>query len=426
MAIIKFAYKKPYTVLIIIGFIVFITVSASLQLFTNAYSPEYIPSDTYTYIRASKSLYGELKPDFARPMGYSILSGLPHLVYAEPSLNQMISWNFFFNLILWIITILTLFAALRLHLNKKGSLLLTVAFILCVGNVAQISVLLTETLACCLLTLIGYQLLSFYKKKIDLNLAYAVALMNFLVLVRPGMIYLAFFFNIIFIGFFFKHKVAPSLKILLPVICSVLMVFSYALAVYNTHDKFTVSFIDKEAWYLYLGAESKAAAINVSFLEVREIRRNIIYHLPFKDRYELAKNDLKSQLLSNPKLILDNFVSNIFDNIIVGNIRISGADDYCDIPYFNYIRYYLYLISKAQNILFSILGIFLTLFLFIRFRLLSLSGFMSCIIICYILLTSGISFWEGDRFNIVFYPLLLIVLSYILTEYRWFNKNKLL
>ena len=148
--------------------------------------------------------------------------------------------------------------------------------------------------------------------------------------------------------------------------------------------------------------------------------------MPYKDRYELANKDLEKQLKSHPKLIFKNFRNNILDNIVVGNMRIAIAEDYSKVPYFNYVKYYMYLISKAQNILFSFLGLFLTLLFLIRYRLLSLPLLMSCAIIFYIIMTSGISFWQGDRFHIVFYPLVLIVLSYILSEYKWFKKSKLL
>lgn len=427
MKIFKIVYKNPKVSIVIIAITVFFVISSSLQLFTNAYSSDYIAPDSYTYITASSILYNGLDPHHSRTMGYSALAGLPHVVFSEPTLNQMISWNYFLNFNLWLMTIITLFAALRLHLNKKSSFLLTLFFIFCIGNIGLISDILTETLACLLITLIGYQLLYFHKRKAGLNLAYAVALMNFLVLVRPGMIYMTVIFNSIFFVYIIKYKVLLFLKVILPVAFTILMIFIQASLIYKAHGNFTISYIDKYTWYLYLGAQSSADAKNISFpSKERDIRNNIMNPLSYKERYELANMDLVKQLKSHPKLIFSNFVNNILGNIVVGNMRIAIAEDYSKVPYFNHIRYYLYLISKAQNILFSFLGLFLTLLFLIRYRLLSLPLLMSIAIICYIIITSGISFWQGDRFHLVFYPLLLIVLSYFLANYKWFNKSKLL
>jgi hypothetical protein len=247
--------------------------------------------------------------------------------------------------------------------------------------------------------------------------------MNFLVLVRPGMIYLTFIFNMVLIGYLIRYKISPTLKISLPMLFTIVMIFMQAFTIYKTYGNFTVSYIDKYGWYLYLGAQSNADATGVSFFTEKDIRSTILYSLPFKEQHGLAKKDMRFQLKSHPKLVLGNYIHNVYDNIVIGNTFIAKAKDLVGVPYYNYVRYYLYLIAKAQNILFSILGLFLSFFIVFRYKMMNLSLFMSSAIICYTILTSGISLGQGDRFHLVFYPLVLIVFSYFLTGYRWFNED---
>lgn len=424
MRIIRIALNNPKGSLVFIAMVIFFIVSISLQLFQNAYTTQYIPSDTYTYEKAINLFYDHLKPDHARPIGFSILAGIPKLFVSKPTINQLITWNYFINIVMWVLTVLTIYKAVKLNLNKKSSILLSVLFILCVANIAQTSVLLTETVSCFLITLIGYNLLLFYKKKSLVNFIITIVLVNISVLIKPGMIYLAAFFNLIFLWYYFKKNYALSFKLLAPLAFTWFLVFSQSLLMYHSHGKFTVSFIDKYTWYLYLGAESNAEANTIDYITERNDRRIRIEPLSFENRFTLASDDFRTQLKTHPEIIIKNLVSNICDNVNVGNIRISSATDFNDTQNFNYVRYYLYLISKAQNIVFSIFGLLVTLLALIRIKFLSLALFLSCSIICYIIITSGISFWEGDRFNIVFYPLVLISCSYLLKEIKWFKPAK--
>jgi hypothetical protein len=406
--------KYNYVQLIVISGIVFLTIFYALQLFNNIFDVGYIPPDSPTYIESADLLCNHLEPHSTRPIGYALVLGIPYLFTNKPSLNSIIIYNGCINLILWIATILVLFNTLKLFASNKTSFAATCIFIICVGNIAQIGLILTETLTTFILTLTGYFFFKYTKNYKPDYLAWAVGLVNILVLIKPGMIYWALTMNIVLIPYLIKKYSFFSLKIIYPVILSLGIILIQSLSIYQKHGNFTISYIDKITWYYYLGAEARASVNNTSYEEERLIREKKLSGLTWEEKYDVSKDDLKYQIKNNPGAIGSNYILNIIENSFGYNLGIKAAETSGN-KFHEIARLFLIKLSQLQNVFFTLLAVLMSIYIIFHLKILNIAVFYSLGSAIYIILTSGISFWQGDRFHLVFYPIVIIVLFYILS-----------
>ena len=117
-----------------------------------------------------------------------------------------------------------------------------------------------------------------------------------------------------------------------------------------------------------------------------------------------------------------NLFSSLFENIIENASTSSLTLDYIknvnDKDSYNTTSDFLRWLSKWQNILFSSIAFLLIIFLAIKVIVLKKMKIFSMkfqlfsgVTIAYLILASGISFAQGDRFHLVVFPLVLILLA---------------
>ena len=141
-------------------------------------------------------------------------------------------------------------------------------------------------------------------------------------------------------------------------------------------------------------------------------------HLSYLEINEITKKDLQFQMQYHPFVVLKYWVINIKNNATGGSIILPSLSDLQNQKGGNNM---LYGLSQIQNILMVILSLILPIYFLLRRRKLDYFIIATSFLIWYILLTSGISYFQGDRFHLVFYPLVLMQVAFILFKKKATN-----
>jgi hypothetical protein len=90
--------------------------------------------------------------------------------------------------------------------------------------------------------------------------------------------------------------------------------------------------------------------------------------------------------------------------------------------YFENVKYFFYKISVFQNLFFTIIGFLLALYFMFKNKktnvFFAFVGFM----VFYIVLISGISSDQGDRFSLVVFPFCILLIAKFLQEVKLFSE----
>jgi len=141
-------------------------------------------------------------------------------------------------------------------------------------------------------------------------------------------------------------------------------------------------------------------------------------------RDSLYSVTLKSIILTRPKQLAAAYIGDIKENSSSASQFIpvygSGKGFQTSVGILNEI-------SKWQNVLFSVLAFILTSIIFIvtlvrlfrrRLTLDIYAGLLIAVQVVVFISLGGLSFWQGDRFSIVFYPLILVMFAFILRLFQ--------
>ena len=122
------------------------------------------------------------------------------------------------------------------------------------------------------------------------------------------------------------------------------------------------------------------------------------------------------QIRTNFSNVITEFKGNIIENISGFSEGINEIKIVENGKYLNWSYDPLKLTATYQNrgfVLLSLLAFLLNITIYRK--KISIPSMISFGAIFYIVFTSGVSFWQGDRFNMVFYPIAIIVIFKSLT-----------
>ena len=398
--------------LLLIALISFVLFSFLLGFPYLVFNKLFIPPDSFSYIEASNMLFQNLEAHANRPLGFALLLGLPNLIFQSLTSDQYISFGLVLNFLSWGGSLFFFYKTISLTFGKKTSFWSTLLLILCVGSMAHVFLLLTESLVQFLLTLIAYLILKYHKHKKQVNLIAAASIMNGLVLIRPGFFYLSILFSILLLVFLiYKNRLWQAGTI--GFVVSLLFVGLQLLVIQRTYGNLTPSYIDKIAWYKYLGTESAAAKAQTDFSTERTLRKAILKDKSWKETSAISVADMKDQLRHNLGNVWTEYLGNLKDNTKAGSyaikVTLSEKIKKENIGNVAVVADFLFRMSSKQNSFFIALFV-LSLFLMINYlRLENLVLGTLIITVAYVILTSGVSFWQGDRFHFILYPLIVII-----------------
>ena len=392
----KFKYEN---LLILIAIVFTLIVNFLMQINYQTF----VFGDSFSYILAAKELYIKAKLNDHRPLVITIINGFP-LLFNNNEKNLFL-WSFILNYFCWLTTIILLFNIAKKIVDIKKSFIITLCYILCIGNFFIIFDLLSETIFIFLLVLILYFTTLFDKSKSIMFLVYNLCLLILMTMIKPLSVGLIF----IFIFIYFKDlKLIFRCKYLVLIFLSLSVLAIQLINMKKQFGNYTISYIDGVTYYNYLGTRADCYKKNIEFVPGRNKR---IIELKDKTMIEIkliAKKDFINQLSNNKYNLLKAYFFNVINNSTKGSGSVHECVNKKNTCYFVYFLYIFKAVSKIQNIVFTFLGFILSIY-FIFTKASKLIKFTS-VLILYFIFISAISSNQGDRFHIVFYPLVIILI----------------
>jgi 4-amino-4-deoxy-L-arabinose transferase-like glycosyltransferase len=367
--------------------------------------------DSESYILASENLYYLHKADIIRPSLIAAINGFP-LLFGY-SIDSLFFWNTVINLIFWLAIVLLIYQMALQFVSQKIAFLLALLYLFSVGSLVLIFQVLSETPFTFLLLLSLHFFQKYFNNNQVKHVSFGFSLLIISILIKPMSFGLGI---ILFVFFFYKLKKIFLDKWSLPIYVSILLVFFHMCTMKKNYGNFTISYIDTYTYYNYLGTRADCLKNNTEFVQCNNYRYQYFNTLSLSEGKKEAFRDMKKQITSNTI----NFVKAYFINIYFNSYRGSGYfyefKNVNKTSYFEFVKIIFRGISKLQNIFYTMIGVFLA-FNFLKKNRRELN-FIKVVSFCimYIFLMSGISSDQGDRFHIVFYPFVIILIAKFIND----------
>lgn len=361
--------------------------------------------DSKSYELAAENLFYHQKVDPIRPIGIAFINGLPLLFgFPTASLN---GWNFVINGIIWILSLQITFKLLNTYINHKVAFGLSIAYSLIIGTLIVHFHFLSEGIFTFLL-IVSFYLLRKYELHSDSKyLMFAFAILLFSVFIRPsakGILLIVFTFYIVK---FLKHWKSKS-SVLIAIVGFIVGV--HLVEMKRNYGNFTLSYIDSFTLYNYLGTRADAISKDESFVQCNNQRFDHFTQLSFPKQKVVAISDFKNQLQNNTFALISAYGTDLFTNTFYGSNALYEYKNCNKTAYFEPIKLVFRAVSKVQNIILTVMGLLLSFIVLLRNKY-SKTATIAAYTILYLFFTSGISSEQGDRFHLVFYPLILLLLA---------------
>jgi hypothetical protein len=136
---------------------------------------------------------------------------------------------------------------------------------------------------------------------------------------------------------------------------------------------------------------------------------------------EIVKRDFKEQLSNNKINLFKAYIDNLRSNVSHGSSAIIDCVNEKKATSFETAKKIIYLISAGQNLLLTLVGFILGIYFVLKNRKANVLFANVGFLMIYIILVSGISCGQGDRFSIVIYPFCILLIAKFLQEIKLFS-----
>ncbi|MES2746733.1 MAG: hypothetical protein V4648_00045 [Bacteroidota bacterium] len=363
--------------------------------------------DSTSYYLAAVDLYQKGILNDHRPLVISAINGLPLAFGFENS--AIYTWSLIVNLSCWLATLLLIFTIAKRYVSQKLAFLVSVFFIFCLGNLFITFHLLSETVFTFCLLLVLYLIQKHLETKKINFLIYATSLLILAIMIKP----LSLLLVIIILLFFYKKamKLFTSKHSIVIYLSGCVLLFQL-FTLKKEFGNFTVSYIDAFTYYNYLGTRADCLQHNVLFEQGKNERYVYFSTLSPSQQKEVAAADFKQQLTNNTVNLGKAYFINLWINATKGSASVFGCENKANTSYFIPFQMLFKSIAKVQNIVLTSIGLALSLLTLVRWKRADLFFKISSIVILYVVIISAISSDQGDRFHIVLYPIILLLLAH--------------
>lgn len=415
--------KKQEKIILFIAFLFFLLFSFITQIYPTYLDPKAQSNDSISYIGAAYNFYHHFKADPMRPLLYPLIMGIP--VIFDAGYRTILVWNISINAIAWIFTALLIFKILYRYVGRNISALFSIIFIIfCVGNFEFIHLMLSETLYTFLLVCIVYFVAEYLPAKKPAFLGWAFVMFCASLLVRPTLIILfpIMLGALAYLGIkkrkLWSAAVVKRYSILI-LSGACLIFFQYGMMKKDT-GVFTISLNGPKTAYEYLDAYSVSLKNNLNLHDEHNRRcKNMVALIndhQWKALDSLGNADMKEQLIHNTKFLFRALKIDISANILTpGEFDFSNIHNW---PFFNFVTTLCIQLSYWQNVWLTIFILVSIVFVFlIKYKISSHAAILILLswVLCFsIILISGITFWQLNRFTVVCTPLALISLALLI------------
>ena len=407
---IKILTKFKYQIILIIIGIVWI---AFLNELMQIIGQNNICNDCDNYRESASYLYHNFKTHYFRPIGMAIVTGLPYFFGATDV--SIYKFSLIINIITWLGTALLLFNFLKKQLTINIALLWTLLFYSIISFVFINFQLLTESIFTFLMVTVFYFLDKYFNSKSFYFLSIGISILLFAMLIKPS---IKFFAIVIFIYFGKTLITDYKSKSMLFIYFSLMLIAFQHIKMKYDYGNYTLSYIDSFTYYNYLGSKAFYFKTNDTLNQNNNKRANFLANFSYPEQRNIATKDLLNQIRNNKINLIKAYISNLSENTKTPNTTISTLKNLKNNSYYHSLKKCLIIISKYQNRFFTIIGFILALYYLLYYYKQDYVCSLIGLYILYIIVVSGVSCSQGDRFHIVFFPFVIILMA------RFYNKKK--
>jgi hypothetical protein len=367
--------------------------------------------DSLNYLESAQNMYLHGKVHYYRPMLMAFITGLPYLF---GSVDAMIfKWSLFVNVFCWIGTAVILFGILKDFVTWKLAFWFAISSFFVLGNLALNFHLLTENIFVFVVMLAFYLLFQYYKTHQFRYLSLCLALLLSGMLIKPG----AKFFALIICLFFLKEIFSNyKQKSIIFLYGSLLLILIQAVGMRIQYGNFTISYIDGVTYHNYICSKADCLKNGKEYNQIDNRRAAYLFSLSYPDQKRVALEDLKHQIKTNSPNLVRAYFSDVLENSKTGNTCIQDLQNKEGKDSFDFWKNFAFHITKWQNRILTLLGVFFSVFfLFKTYKKPNPVSFISFFVL-YIIVLSGISCGQGDRFHLVAFPFTLLLLAKFLLK----------
>jgi hypothetical protein len=372
--------------------------------------------DCDNYLESAQKMYHKFTGHYYRPMVMAFITGIPYLFGSSDA--GIFQWSLFVNIFCWLGTSILLFEILKQFIKEKWAFVFAILPFFILGNIILNFHLLTENIFVFFIMLAFYLMFQYYKTAKFWYLSLSVSLFLSSMLIKPGAKFLAIIITLFFIKEIFRSYKSKSMIFLYG---SVLMIVIQVIGMRVQYGDFTISYIDGVTYHNYLCSKAECFKNGKKYSQLNNPRAEYLFSLDFTEQKRVALEDFKNQIKTNFPNLVKAYFSDVTENSKSGNSCIEDLKNYDNKVDFSFWKEFVFDISKWQNRLFTLLGIVLSgFFLFKGFKK-EKANFLVAFFITYIIVLSGISCGQGDRFHLVTFPFVVLLLANFLSTKNYFK-----
>lgn len=406
----SFLYHYRYPILLVTIGLLWITLFDFLSQMS---AQGIVYPDSGSYVESAKNLYVFYRGHNFRPILMALINGIPYLFGGNDS--TVLRFGFYVNVCCWLALLLLLFHLLKSFVAERIAFLFTLVAMAIIGNTALLFHLLTENIYMLFILVGFYGIYRYLKEKDYRYVAVALSVFVLSMLIKPGSKFLAILFLLYFGRVILKNYKS---KYSLVLYASIGMVLLQCAGLKYQFGSFTVSYIDSVTYYNYLGSKAVCVEYGKEYSQMNNPRAEYLFSLDTEQQKRLASDDLKQQLQYNKLNLAKAYVLDVIENTKTGNTCIEDCRNVGHTANFSFWNKLFMTLSKWQNRCFTVLALFLSLYYIVKQHKRDEFGFLIAGYIGYIIATSGISCGQGDRFHLVTFPFVILLLVRFLRQQK--------
>lgn len=367
--------------------------------------------DCKNYLESAQKMYHKFTGHYYRPMVMAFITGFPYLFGISDA--EIFQWSLFVNIVCWLGTSILLFEILKQFINKKMAFWFAIIPFFILGNIIWNFHILTENIFVFFIMLAFYLMFQYYKTLEFWYLSLSISLFLSSMLIKPGAKFLAIIITLFFIKEIFRNYKSKSMIFLYG---SVLMIVIQVVGMRVQYGDFTISYIDSVTYHNYICSKAECFKNGEKYDQSNNRRTKYLFTLDFTEQKRVALEDFKHQIKTNFPNLVKAYFLDVEENSKSGNVCIKYLKNYKNKNDFSFWKDFVFNITIWQNRIFTVLAILLSaLFLYKNFRKERIYFFVA-FFITYIIVLSGISCDQGDRFHLVTFPFVIMLLAKYLSE----------
>ncbi|MEK8181046.1 hypothetical protein WMW71_11910 [Flavobacterium buctense] len=367
--------------------------------------------DCDNYLESAQKMYHKFTGHYYRPMVMAFITGFPYLFGSSDA--GIFQWSLWVNVFCWLGTSLLLFEIAKHFVKEKYAFVFAILPFFILGNIILNFHILTENIFVFFIMLAFYCLFQYYKTAKFWYLSLSLSLLLSSMLVKPGAKFLAIIITLFFIREIIKNYASKSMVFIYG---SLLMISIQVVGMKVQYGDFTISYIDGVTYHNYLFSKAECFKNGKEYSQINNTRADYLFSLSFPNQKKIAFEDAKRQIRTNFPNVIKAFADDIKDNAVSGNACIKDLLNHEKKDNFLFWKAFVFEMTKWQNRVFTLLAILLSAYFLWKYYRKDKFYFFIAFFITYIIVLSGVSCGQGDRFHLITFPFVILLLAKFLTD----------